>query len=623
VLSTFQKRLIYFMVALTLSAALIIGGGSLPSQADVTVSAPNGMTFPADSDIYNVRNYGAKGDGTTDDSNAIQRAFDAASGQTSILFFPRGTYLVSKPLTFYRWIMIQGESQTGTVIKLKDNAPGYQDPNKPNWVVVASLSLSLTGGGDNTAHSQYFCNMTVDVGNNNPGAGALLYMSNNGGGLRDVTLRSGNNSGLVGLDLRKSWDGPALYKGVTVEGFNIGVWLTNGTYSSDFEHLTLRGQRQVGIRDEGHPLTVRKLYSENRVTSLESTQPNGLVVLFDSTIKGTSSTGTAIVNQGAMYVTRVRVSGYQFALSGNGRTINPGRVEYTSQNFGSNFPSRQPSFAIAFKETPILPWKPLSEWVNVKTYENLVENGDWAPAIQAAIDSGKPVIYLPNGIYRVGRTIYLRGNGQILEGLSSTLVANKGQLGSTPMIQVNNGVGTNVFIDRLIVGPEDPSEQVVLIKHASSRNLVILNSRGLTYRNSPGVGNLYVDDMVGGQIQFDYPQNAYFHQLNIEGSYTKLINKAARVWIQGFKSEETGTLVNNTSPSASTVILGGLDYPANDSLSRSATPSNVNNGGTFMAVQKLAFANNTVVRETVGGVTKNYQLPVSDTFLFFKSITPN
>lgn len=48
----------------------------------------------------NVRDFGAVGDGETDDTEAIQRAIDAAVSlpEPSVIHFPAGTYIVRATL---------------------------------------------------------------------------------------------------------------------------------------------------------------------------------------------------------------------------------------------------------------------------------------------------------------------------------------------------------------------------------------------------------------------------------------------------------------------------------------------------------------------------------------------
>jgi hypothetical protein len=92
---------------------------------------------------FNVKDYGAKGDGTTDDTTAIQAAIDACyNANGGEVYFPQGEYLVSKQastvaldtyssigcaLLLKSWIDIRGVSigtgastETGSRIKLAD-----------------------------------------------------------------------------------------------------------------------------------------------------------------------------------------------------------------------------------------------------------------------------------------------------------------------------------------------------------------------------------------------------------------------------------------------------------------------------------------------------------------------
>ena len=45
--------------------------------------------------MVNVRNFGAAGDGTTDDTEALQHALDAGNG---VLHLSKGTYRITRPL---------------------------------------------------------------------------------------------------------------------------------------------------------------------------------------------------------------------------------------------------------------------------------------------------------------------------------------------------------------------------------------------------------------------------------------------------------------------------------------------------------------------------------------------
>lgn len=73
--------------------------------------------------IRNVKNFGAKGDGATNDIAAIQAAVDAAAeAGGGIVFFPRGTYIVGTAIVIKDRVTLAGEGFASSIIKLKNGA---------------------------------------------------------------------------------------------------------------------------------------------------------------------------------------------------------------------------------------------------------------------------------------------------------------------------------------------------------------------------------------------------------------------------------------------------------------------------------------------------------------------
>ena len=81
-------------------------------------TGPNSSVIWSDNDVVSVEDYGAVGDGTTDDTDSIQNALDKSSARR--IFFPKGTYMVSKTIEIPSQTHIFGEGKN-TVIKMKDN----------------------------------------------------------------------------------------------------------------------------------------------------------------------------------------------------------------------------------------------------------------------------------------------------------------------------------------------------------------------------------------------------------------------------------------------------------------------------------------------------------------------
>ena len=107
--------------------------------------------------IFNVQNFGAKGDGITDDTAAIQNAIDAAAGAGGgQVYMPTGTYIVSG-----------GEEPSDGCLMLKTNVYLYGDGMGDTTVKLADGSDTKITGiirsayGEET-HDFGVSNLTID-----------------------------------------------------------------------------------------------------------------------------------------------------------------------------------------------------------------------------------------------------------------------------------------------------------------------------------------------------------------------------------------------------------------------------------------------------------------------------
>jgi hypothetical protein len=76
-------------------AVLVVATSLLSPAAPAQAGMPGPCTEPPPSPlVVNVKDKGAKGDGRTDDTEAIQAAIDAVKGTKGTVLVPDGTYLV-------------------------------------------------------------------------------------------------------------------------------------------------------------------------------------------------------------------------------------------------------------------------------------------------------------------------------------------------------------------------------------------------------------------------------------------------------------------------------------------------------------------------------------------------
>lgn len=114
--------------------------------------------------VYNVKSYGAKGDGTTDDTAAIKAAFSAANTTGGRIYFPYGNYRITEPLTIDHYgVSITGENQQRVYLYIDhdmDNAirMGKTDGTMTTSFEVSHLSIICRSDTPSTHTGLYFVN---------------------------------------------------------------------------------------------------------------------------------------------------------------------------------------------------------------------------------------------------------------------------------------------------------------------------------------------------------------------------------------------------------------------------------------------------------------------------------
>ncbi|KAI0724043.1 exo-beta-1,3-glucanase [Cerioporus squamosus] len=102
-----------------LDSAGRIFGKTHPQYADVAVSQ-----------VVSVRDQGAKGDGTTDDTAALQKVFDTYAG-CKLIFIDAGTYYITDTLTIPAGAQVVGEAWS----VIMGGGSAFQDQNNPKVMV--------------------------------------------------------------------------------------------------------------------------------------------------------------------------------------------------------------------------------------------------------------------------------------------------------------------------------------------------------------------------------------------------------------------------------------------------------------------------------------------------------
>lgn len=206
------------------SAVTATGAGTFGSVIAPAVTATSAR-FKGDPH-FNVKAYGATGDGSTNDRAALQAAIDAAIVAGGIVYMPPGTYKISTPLDFsalkgtLRGVTLEGAGSGG--IQSGDSAAATILNDSASAAIIAYGSLA--GTSSLAIEGLRLCNFRVK---NAQGIGSSNYTIDFDyvTGMFQISdvIVYGQNLGGNGIRLRNIGHGQSTLDRVTVRGFNAGA----------------------------------------------------------------------------------------------------------------------------------------------------------------------------------------------------------------------------------------------------------------------------------------------------------------------------------------------------------------------------------------------------------------
>ena len=210
----------------------------------------------------NVRDYGAKGDGFADDTNAFLRALNEARGNPDgakaplNVYVPAGRYLLRDTLILWKATRLVGDWRNPPTLVLAPNTKGFGDWERPRPFLVTANGYRLredsrdwhtrsneVGGSTNNTFGVYLMDLNVEIGEGNAGAWGVYWLVAQQTAMRNVRINAGGAQGCIRSFF---WGGGGVIANVTCEGGDYG-WQVRETSQFLMRSCVFTGQRKASI----------------------------------------------------------------------------------------------------------------------------------------------------------------------------------------------------------------------------------------------------------------------------------------------------------------------------------------------------------------------------------------
>ncbi|KAG6009208.1 hypothetical protein E4U21_003061 [Claviceps maximensis] len=460
----------------------------------------------------NVKDYGAKGDGVTDDTVAINNAIsdgqrcgqgcDSSTTTPAIVYFPPGVFVVSKPIIPYYYTQLVGDAITVPTLKAAANFNGIAvidsdpyDNTGHNWYInqnnffrqVRNFKIDLTGLPKSTGTGIHWqvaqatslqnieFNMVQDRSSENKQQG--IFMDNGSGGfMSDLTFNGGNIGAFLGNQqfttrnlkfnncktaVFMNWNWVWTFHGVSINNCDIGIDMANGGNVQTVGSVILTDSTISNT-----PVGIKTVYNPNQsgtngtliIDNVDMTK-NVAVAVQDGASKKTILAGNALVSswtQGRSYsgATGAATQGPRKAVSKPASlTDGSGKVVSRSKPQYNNVPAAQ--------------------FVSVKS-KGAKGDGktDDTAAVQAAFDSigSDQILYFDHGAYIITDTVKVPKNIKVVGEIWPKIMAGgnknfKDMANPKPVFQVGQpGDVGNVEMQDLVFETQGPQPGAILME---------------------------------------------------------------------------------------------------------------------------------------------------------------
>ena len=424
--------------------------------------------------------------------------FEEFLPDSRILFFPKGTYLISDTITYTlddlknplylcpqdeadRNIHFLGESEAETVIKLCDNAEGFGKGSKKPMIAFYRYDV---GDNDietsNTAFANSAADLTLDAGKGNPGAVGIRYHSSNCGRLENITIKG--ESGYAGV--QTVFGSQAVFDNITVSGFDYGFDIVHSAMLA-LDEIDVSGCKKAGV------------ITHSSIVCVDHIKLGDLPLFAFMPQTGEGHTG------------RYHVADKRIKAEGDEHNL----VFYDADAHAASL-RKMPKYRMS---------ENAKDFAFVDDY-GAVGDGvtDCTIAIRKAMESGKPVVLFGSGRYYINGSVKIPATVECIDFLYCGLTAGPRLIGgeiASPFI-IAEDAEKPLFVSHILTF-EQFFGHCHLFNHASRRTAVFKDMM-------PFFAHLYKNSVGGGKVYFDncfsttgtYTRNSVIHREGFEPVYS-------------------------------------------------------------------------------------------------------